>query len=334
MNPKILYRAIVALGVPCALVHHLQLIDMIRYAFAVRSRFGFSKALVIATKMRSNFMPLRIENVDALLPWKEEMKAFRGGYEYVGSKVAQKNNNNMMMMNEPKVGILFFPGALVDPLAYAPFLYRLSQEAATVQNPLLVCCVKYPFRNPVLFPYGIISKILKKRHANVRSWIFMGHSMGAGSFGAAGIVGWLTNTTSATQQENLIKQIFEKNKQTVNGLVMLAGTITGGSLDLSKGLKDFQVLVVLGSEDTITPPNGNSEAGRPVQEGIQRKLPKHSTKLVILRGANHAGFGHYGPQRFPFPDGERKVTLEKQQTLTIHHIRKLISKIIWKNKQG
>jgi dienelactone hydrolase len=34
---------------------------------------------------------------------------------------------------------------------------------------------------------------------------------------------------------------------------------------------------------------------------------------VIIDGGNHAGYGHYGPQRFPLPDGERTISLEAQQ---------------------
>ena len=38
--------------------------------------------------------------------------------------------------------------------------------------------------------------------------------------------------------------------------------------------------------------------------------------VVKIQGDNHAGVAHYEPQTFPLKDGEREITLEKQQELT------------------
>ena len=42
-----------------------------------------------------------------------------------------------------------------------------------------------------------------------------------------------------------------------------------------------------------------------------------------LGGANHAGFGNYGPQE---GDGEATMDREKQQDMTVQYIMKMINK--------
>ena len=38
-----------------------------------------------------------------------------------------------------------------------------------------------------------------------------------------------------------------------------------------------------------------------------------SAVVHVIAGGNHAGFGFYGPQRFPRDDGERTISLAEQQ---------------------
>jgi hypothetical protein len=37
------------------------------------------------------------------------------------------------------------------------------------------------------------------------------------------------------------------------------------------------------------------------------------TYFVTIKGGNHSGCAHYGPQMFPIPDGIRSITLDEQQ---------------------
>ena len=46
----------------------------------------------------------------------------------------------------------------------------------------------------------------------------------------------------------------------------------------------------------------------------RRKLPP-AARWLEIRGANHAGFGHYGPQTFPFADGVRSAPRARQQAV-------------------
>jgi len=274
------------------LVLYGDIIGMIQYALAVRKKFGFFKAILFAIVMRFGWMSaFPGTSLDGFV-------SFKGGYEFVPS-----------IETKHSVGILFFPGATVDPIAYAPLLRQISTET---NSAVTLVCAKYPFRNPVVFSKQKGLELMK-RHQSVKTWIIAGHSMGAGSYGAAGFVWWLK------KQQNDIDI-------SVDGLVMMAGTITGDEVDLSKE-KNLYVLAILASEDTIVPPEGNSETGQPVRKGIDEKCPKRNTQTLIIKGGNHAGFGDYGPQRFPYPDGERTISLREQQDITVKHVASLTNKI-------
>ena len=150
--------------------------------------------------------------------------------------------------------------------------------------------------------------------------------MGAGSYGAAGFVSWL--------REKKKKQ--KKDLPTVGGLAMLAGTIAGkavtgkGVVDLSDA-DDLEVVAVLAREDTIVPPDGLSEAGTPVRDGINGRCPP-CTETFVIEGGNHAGFGHYGPQTFPFNDGDRTIPLEEQQEIAATKVAALVKRLEAKRK--
>lgn len=260
--------------------------DMLTYALAVRHRFGLPKAIGFAIGMRLGFMDaFPGTNLDGFV-------SFDGGYEKTSPS--------------DKLGIVFFPGALVNPIAYAPLLRLVLAKLR--RKDVAIICASYPcLRNPVVFPPSKRAALLQ-RHKNIKTWVVAGHSMGAGSYGAAAFVSDLrSNRKKGDSSPN------------VNGLIMLAGTITGNEVNLHNE-RDLSVLAILASEDTIVPPEGSSEAGTPVRQGIDEKCPRSTTRTLVINGGNHAGFGHYGPQRFPFPDGERTITLDEQQEITATHI--------------
>lgn len=51
-----------------------------------------------------------------------------------------------------------------------------------------------------------------------------------------------------------------------------------------------------------------------------------SYSVVNIKGGNHAGVAHYGPQLFPVKDGERRISLEKQQEATATAMAEFILK--------
>ena len=51
-------------------------------------------------------------------------------------------------------------------------------------------------------------------------------------------------------------------------------------------------------------------------EGIEKAKALYmpaAAVVHVIAGGNHAGFGLYGPQKFPCADGERTISLAEQQ---------------------
>lgn len=98
-----------------------------------------------------------------------------------------------------------------------------------------------------------------------------------------------------------------ENVEDFAGLIMLAAYPTK-----ALGSEDLKVLSVYGNKDTVLN-RENLEAGKEF-------VPEHYTEIG-LGGANHAGFGNYGPQE---GDGEATMEREKQQEMTVNYIVKMI----------
>lgn len=91
------------------------------------------------------------------------------------------------------------------------------------------------------------------------------------------------------------------------GLVMLAAYPTKELVS-----EDLKVISIYGNKDSVLN-RENLDAGKEF-------VPEHYTEIG-LGGANHAGFGNYGPQE---GDGEATMEREKQQEMTVHYIVKMI----------
>ncbi len=117
------------------------------------------------------------------------------------------------------------------------------------------------------------------------NWYLAGHSLG-GAFGA-----------------NYVADHVED----FAGLIMLAAYPTKPLVS-----EDLKVISIYGNKDTVLNKE-NLEAGKEF-------VPEHYTEIG-LGGANHAGFGNYGPQE---GDGEATMEREKQQDMTVQYIMKMI----------
>lgn len=193
-------------------------------------------------------------------------------------------------------GLLFLPGALVHPHAYAPILSRLANESG-----VLCVCVKPRFRMSALWSSNPERALgIFHQFPRIRKWTLAGHSMGAGGYGAA----------------NLASHLLARGTQ-LDGLIMWAGAITSGTnVDLSRST--LRTLAIFGSEDSIAPFNGKAEDGSLIRDNLRRYNSPH-TKLIVVQGGNHDGFGHYGPQTFPRLDNPRKISHEAQQAQVTRH---------------
>ena len=194
------------------------------------------------------------------------------------------------------VGLVFYPGAAVEAAAYAPLCRRVAEEAKAT-----VILARPPFRM-VITTRGF--RQLTARHPGIKTWAVGGHSHGASSLGAVAVA----------------------NETEVRGLAMLGAVPMnlGRVIDLS-ARRDLEVLNVLATEDDITSPKKGAvlKYGGGLVEDMFKMLPR-STRRVVIKGGNHAGFGDYGIQAH---DGERTISLADQQSQVAQHLVAFLKRV-------
>ena len=142
--------------------------------------------------------------------------------------------------------------------------------------------VEMPF-HLAIFGMNKAGKIMD--HYSYENWYLAGHSLGGA----------------------MAANYVADNVQNFAGLIMLAAYPTKALVS-----EDLKVLSVYGNKDMVL----NKEK---LEAGTEF-VPEHYTEIG-LGGANHAGFGNYGPQE---GDGEATMEREKQQEMTVHYILKMI----------
>jgi len=195
--------------------------------------------------------------------------------------------------NEVDFGLILLPGALVDHTAYAVIASKLSDQG------ILVAVMNMePCRLPMNQSGASKIEVLKIMYdvigadgndagvAAVKEWAIGGHSMGA-------------------------FQAFELCSELRPGISKLIMWGMGRAFHLPDNTladADVDAVIIVGSEDTYCKKMSTADRHK-----FEQVLPQNRTTFVQIRGGNHAGFAHYGPQTFPIPDGVRAVTLEEQQ---------------------
>lgn len=175
------------------------------------------------------------------------------------------------------VGLLFFPGALVDPVAYAP----LGRALAAAGYPVILV----PLTRRGAFGGADDPNLLNIAQGAIHDderayrWVVGGHSRGA---------------VVATK---MVSQLQSLGAQSIAGL-LLVGTTHPRDVDLSS-LK-WPVTKIVGTRDGIAP-LARAEANRHL-------LPS-STRWVTIEGGNHSQFGWYGFQPL---DHFASITRESQ----------------------
>jgi len=209
-----------------------------------------------------------------------------------------------------KMGLLFYPAALIDHTAYAPAMAKLSDAG------ILVCMASLePTRLTVGTPTDEVTKSALKimydvlattGDYGVSEWAVGGHAAG----------GRLAINLAAAMTPGVSK-------------VVLWGV--GGKAHDSASLRDsaVDVLVLNETEDGVV--QSMSEATKKQFRDI---LPKEGggsssngsrgcTTYSNLDGGNHAGFAHYDPNLRTM-NGIRTITLDEQQQTAVERTAKLI----------
>ncbi len=121
--------------------------------------------------------------------------------------------------DEPTAGFVFYPGGLVDPVAYAPLMQRLADGG------LLAVLVPMPLDLAVLGS-GRAAEVIAS-YPQVAEWAIGGHSLGGA----------------------MAAEFVKRNPEAVTGIALLAA-YSAASTDLSA--LPIRALSVYGSEDSLT----------------------------------------------------------------------------------
>lgn len=185
-----------------------------------------------------------------------------------------------------RAGLVFFPGALVNPVAYAP----LARAAAAAGHPAYI--VELPRRgafggaeDPELWER--LRRVLRQPGTPGR-WLAAGHSRG-------GVVA---------------SQVADAPPPGFAGLVLI-GTSHPRDVDLSA--LTVPVTKIVGTRDGL--------ASRAEVEGNRGKLPP-STRWVWVEGGNHSQFGWYG---FQPGDGRATIDATAQRDIMVRVVLEALS---------
>jgi pimeloyl-ACP methyl ester carboxylesterase len=177
-----------------------------------------------------------------------------------------------------RVGVLFFPGAGPDPVAYAPLL----REVAASGYPSIL--VEVPRRG--LFGGADDPELLDRARMAMRAlrtidrWVAAGHSRGG-----------------------LIAATFVRREpSTFAGLVLIG---TSHPRDFSLADAPFPVTQVYGTRDTV------ADVDKVL--ATRANLPA-AARMVPIAGGNHAQFGYYG---FQLGDWPATIARDEQQRQTL-----------------
>ncbi|MEP7362698.1 MAG: alpha/beta fold hydrolase [Acidobacteriota bacterium] len=160
--------------------------------------------------------------------------------------------------NARGVGLVFFPGAMVSPMAYDPLARRVASEGFPV---VVVHLPRW-----LVFGASATEKVMARAFTKTEKgrWAVGGHSRG----------GMLAGEFAYLYPER------------VAGLILI-GTTHPRDRDLSRFV--YPVTKIMGSEDGVAPVAQSRENAR---------LLPPQTRMVTIDGANHAQFGYYRYQLF------------------------------------
>ncbi len=192
--------------------------------------------------------------------------------------------------NEQTTGLIFFPGGMVQPEAYAPMARQIAEQGFNV------FIVKLPFGSAPLKSQetSVRQQALElvKTNASIQYWVIGGHSRGAA----------------------IAARFIQLHGEFLDGLILIATSHPKeAAFDLSN--TTLAVTKIHASNDGLASP-GEVEANAIY-------LPQDTT-WVLIEGGNHSQFGYYGSQ---LGDGTAVISREEQQKLTVDAILESLKRI-------
>ena len=192
------------------------------------------------------------------------------------------------VLDSPSPGLIFYPGALVDPAAYAPLAWAIAEsgyKTVIVKVPFRLDLFGWQWEEVVARTEAIVSG-----DANRTAWVLGGHSRGG----------------------KMAVRFVSERPGAFEGL-LLVGTSHPRETDLSD--LQLDVVKVYGSEDGLASPEE--------VEAFTHNLPAH-TQFIQVNGGNHRQFGYYGWQ---LGDREARIDRETQKQETAKPILEQLSRV-------
>lgn len=192
--------------------------------------------------------------------------------------------------NAHSTGLIFYPGGMVDPVAYVP----LARAVAESGYPVII--VKLPFRSAPLATqeqevYERTQAILAEK-GGVENWVLAGHSRGAA----------------------IASRFAHQFPASMDGLLLI-GTSHPKEAAFDLSALTIPVMKVFATNDGLA----SSEEVR--ANAIY--LPENTLYVEIV-GGNHQQFGYYGPQ---LGDGEAEISRDEQQKQVLEAILQMLGMV-------
>ena len=186
----------------------------------------------------------------------------------------------------PTAGLLFFAGALVDPVSYGPILRRVAESGytgilVTLPNRGLLG----GFDGPDVLTRGVSAVAELK---GVERWVLAGHSRGAGA----------------------AARLAQTNGGAFAALVLIASS---DPRKFSLASTSLPVTQIYGTRDGV-------ERLEQVERNL-RNLPA-STRRIRIDGGNHSQFAYYGLQP---GDWRATITREAQQQVVVSALLEILA---------
>lgn len=198
--------------------------------------------------------------------------------------VTERAESIHFMPQEPlTTGLLFYPGALIDPHAYAP----LGRTVAEQGYPVTI--IKLPWRTASFGDQEMELRAATQRimaeHPDIEHWLMSGHSRGGAIAG----------------------RFAYEHGDLLAGLILIGTSLPKEeAYDLSA--VTFPVTKIYATNDGL--------ASVAEVQANAYLLPVDTT-WVEIPGGNHAQFGYYGTQ---LGDNRATISREQQQALTVQAI--------------
>jgi len=181
--------------------------------------------------------------------------------------------------DQQTTGLLFYPGAMVEPIAYAPLAHTLAKAR------YLTIIVKLPWGTAPLQSHEDrlwqTTQTIMADEGGIQRWVLSGHSRGAA----------------------IATRTIHAHESSFAGLILI-GTSHPKEAAFSLANAQIPITKIYASEDGL--------ASVAEVEANQLFLPEQ-TAWVEIAGGNHAQFGYYGTQ---LGDGKAKISREDQQAET------------------